>query len=314
MIEFLEKLGTVTVAVKQRRYSSKALAATFVVLAAGLLPVLGLFGNGVAGAATTTTGFYLALGGSESVGVQPTNAVPRGQRTDAGYANDVVSYEAARGVTLALTQLGCPGETTTAVINGDDHCYSVHDSQFSEALAFLRSHAGLDGIVTIDLGFNDVHRCFHLGVVDQTCVENQIDTVTQVLPTILAGLKSVSGPGVTFVGLGHYDPFLADALNGPSGQQFARATEAAITSLNTALHGVYANADIEMASVATAFETHNVERVSMVGRRRVPENVMTACELTWMCEPPPFGPNLHPNDAGYAMIASAIEGVLKAPW
>jgi lysophospholipase L1-like esterase len=268
----------------------------------------------VAGADAPATGFYLDLGGSESVGVQPTSADPRGQRTAVGYSNDLVSYEAARGVTLQLTELGCPGETTAAMIFGGDHCYPAYDSQFSEALTFLRSHQGINGIVTIDLGFNDVHHCFHRGVVNETCVENQIDAVRQELPTILTGLKNVSGSGVTFVGLGHYDPFLADALNGPSGQQFARETESAINSLNVALRSVYANADVAMASVATAFESHNVERVNMVGRGKVPENVANVCELTWMCEPPPFGPNLHPNDVGYAMIASAIESVLKAPW
>ncbi|HEV3267617.1 MAG TPA: SGNH/GDSL hydrolase family protein [Acidimicrobiales bacterium] len=288
--------------------------AAFVGLVGVVVPAVGLVGAGAAGADAPATGFYLDLGGSESVGVQPTAAVARGQRTSYGYSNDLVSYEAARGVSLQLTELGCPGETTTAMINGGDHCYPSPSSQFSEALAFLRSHQGESGIVTIDLGFNDVHHCFHRGVVDETCVENQIDAVRQQLPTIIAGLKNVAGPGVTFVGLGHYDPFLADALKGPAGQQFAHETAAAIGSLNEVLRTVYVNADVAMANVGATFESHNVERVNMVGEGMVPVNVANTCAFTWMCAPPPFGPNLHPNDAGYAMIASAIEGVLKSPW
>lgn len=299
---------------RKRKNPSRVLVATFIALGGVVLPVLGLFNESVAGADTPTTGFYLDLGGSASVGVQPTLTDPRGQRTAQGYSNDLVAYEAARGVTLQLTELGCPGETTATMISGANHCYLYHDSQFSEALTFLRSHQGANGIVTIDLGFNDVHHCFRNGVVNQTCVKTQIDAIRQQLPSILTGLKNVSGPGVTFVGLGHYDPFLADALNGPAGQQFAQATAAAINSLNAALHSVYTNAGVAMASVGTAFESRNVQRVNMVGKGKVPENVANACELTWMCDSPPFGPNLHPNQAGYAMIATAIESVLKTPW
>ena len=298
----------------KRRTPSRALVVTFIALVGAVLPIFGVLTEGIAGADTTSTGFYLDLGGSASVGVQPTATDPRGERTAQGYSNDLVAYEAARGVTLQLTELGCPGESTATMINGGDRCYPSHDSQFSEALTFLRAHQGVNGIVTIDLGFNDVHHCFHNGVVNETCVKIQIDAVRQLLPTILTGLKDVSGPGVTFVGLGHYDPFLADALNGPAGQQFAQATATAINSLNATLHSVYTNAGVAMASVGTAFESRNVARVNLAGEGMVPENVANTCALTWMCQPPPFGPNLHPNDAGYATIATAIESVLKTPW
>jgi len=298
----------------KRRSPSRALVVTFIALVGALLPAVGLLNEGVAGAATTSTNFYLALGASESVGVQPTAVLPRGQRTDQGYANDLITYEAARGVAMQLTQLGCPGETTMSMMSGVDRCYTNADTQFNEALSFLRSHQGASGIVTIDLGFNDVHHCFHDGVVDQACVQNKINAVSQMLPTILTSLKNVSGPGVTFVGLGHYDPYLAYALNGPAGQQFAQATVTAIDSLNAALRSVYANAGVAMATVGPAFEIRDLVRVRLTGRGLVPENVANVCALTWMCQAPPFGPNLHPNAAGYATIATAIESVLKAPW
>ena len=298
------------------RSPSRVAVALFIALGGVALPVFGLLNDDVAGADVPpiTTGFYLDLGASESVGVQPTAADPRGQRTAQGYSNDLVAYEAARGVTLQLTELGCPGESTGTMINGGDHCYLSPDSQLSEALSFLRSHQGDNGIVTIDIGFNNLRRCFANEAVSQSCVRSAIDAVRLDMPTILQSLKSVSGPGVTFVGLGHYDPFLADSLLGPTGQKFAHESGAAFNWLNETLRSAYTNAGVSMATVGAAFDSRDVERVHMSGAGRVPENVASTCQLTWMCEPPPYGPNLHPNDAGYAMIASAIESELKAPW
>jgi len=34
------------------------------------------------------------------------------------------------------------------------------------------------------------------------------------------------------------------------------------------------------------------------------------CTLTWECARPPYGPNQHPNDKGYAAIAQSIMAVL----
>jgi lysophospholipase L1-like esterase len=33
-----------------------------------------------------------------------------------------------------------------------------------------------------------------------------------------------------------------------------------------------------------------------------------------MCAPKPYGPNMHPNAAGYLKIAAAIESELQPPW
>jgi lysophospholipase L1-like esterase len=51
-----------------------------------------------------------------------------------------------------------------------------------------------------------------------------------------------------------------------------------------------------------------LETVPNVGT--IPLNVEEACELTWMCYSAPFGPDDHPNDAGYALIAQAIFAAL----
>jgi hypothetical protein len=298
----------------RRRILSRALTTFFVVLAGAFLPLFGLINSGVAGADTSTTGFYLDLGASASVGVQPTITSPRGQDTDDGYANDLVTYEAARGNNLVLTQLGCPGESTESMLNGGDNCYAYHDSQFREALMYLRSHQGNEGVVTIDLGFNNVRRCFNNEMVNDTCVKSEIAQVHEQLPTILNGLENVAGPDVSFVGLGHYDPFLADALLGSAGGQFAQETSDTMSRLNAALQSIYTHAGIPMATIGTAFESRDVAKVMLTGVGMVSENVAQTCALTWMCDIAPYGPNVHPNDEGYATMAAAIEGVLKAPW
>jgi hypothetical protein len=299
---------------KKRGGLFKVSAPMLVALLVAVFPVFGLINAGVAGADSPTTGFYLDLGASASVGIQPTISDPRGQLTANGYSNDLVAYESARGVTLHLTELGCPGESTVTMMNGGDRCYPYHDTQFEEALTFLRSHQTTAGIVTIDLGFNNVRRCLANQTANQTCVKYQIRELRQQLPTILEGLKNVAGPNVTFVGLGHYDPFLADALLGPAGAQFAAASATTINRLNAALQSIYTDAGVPMATVGAAFESRDVAQVLLTGKGMVPENVAQTCVLTWMCQAAPYGPNLHPNDHGYATIAAAIESVLKAPW
>jgi hypothetical protein len=38
--------------------------------------------------------------------------------------------------------------------------------------------------------------------------------------------------------------------------------------------------------------------------------VVRICQWTWMCAPAPLGPDIHPNQAGYGVIAHTIAGVL----
>jgi lysophospholipase L1-like esterase len=281
---------------------------------AASLSLFGAITAGAAGADTVAPAFYLALGASASVGVQPTVAVPKGEPTNRGYANDVVAYEAARGVTVQLTQLGCPGESTTTMINGNDHCYRLHDTQLALAMSFLLKHQSNEGIVTIDLGYNNFRHCFKAHTVNQSCVTKRLSLVKEQLPMVIAGLKSAAGPGVTFVGLGHYNPFLASGASGPAGQEFATDTNVVIDQLNSTLQALYANEGIPLAPVATTFGGRDVQRVRVYGGTVLPDNVAQVCALTWMCQPAPYGPNMHPNDAGYAAIALAIESVLKTPW
>ncbi len=294
--------------------SRRILVSLATMLGVSVFSVFGLPGTSGAEVDTPTAGFFLSLGASASVGFQPTPAAPHGQATGEGYANDVVTYEASRGVTLDLTEMGCPGETTASMINGYGHCYPRHDTQLGEAMQFLLDHADESGIVTIDIGFNNLRPCFARLAVNRTCAANAIGEVRLQLATILESLESVAGPGVTIVGLGHDDPFLADALLGPAEAKFATESATAIDHLNGALDGVYAAAGASMADVDAAFGSHDLDTVRLTDNVTVSDSVVDICDLTWMCQPAPYGPNIHPNDAGYQAIASSIEAVLKVPW
>jgi lysophospholipase L1-like esterase len=246
-----------------------------------------------AGADTTTTtkvtsAFYLDIGGSASLGVQPNSTDPHDERTNRGYANDLVELMGSKGLTLTLYQTGCSGETTSTMLSGGDKCYLSPDSQLAEAIAFLSAHHDDPGLVTIDLGFNDLVPCLRSMSVNDGCVDLEIPLIQEQLPQILTDLKAAAGPNVSFVGVGHYNPYLADAILGTKGARFANASSSVVRTLNNVLSTIYRSFNMPV----------------------VPPNVARVCELTWMCHVNALPANIHPDDAGYAVIAAAIAAVL----
>lgn len=263
-----------------------------------------------AAGASTRTVLYLDLGASVSRGVQPTRADPFGQPTDRGYANRLVAISAAAGVTLRLTQLGCPGESLATMINGPDPCYLAPDTQLSDAVAFLRAHHHSRTVVSVDLGFNTLDACFHHLDIDLACVNPQLATMRLQLSTVMATLTGAAGPGVVFVGLGHYNPYLTRAGAEGKREAFAANSVAALGRMNRALADIYRGYHARFVDVAEAFHEPDTAVVKVAGHESLPANVAYECRYTWMCAKAPFGPNIHPTDAGYAAIAAAMARVL----
>jgi lysophospholipase L1-like esterase len=277
------------------------------VLAAGRAGA-GTLTDPVTAAAAAPAPAYLALGASASVGVQPSSTAPGGQPTDDGYADKLVASARSRWPGLELTKLGCPGETTATMITGVDRCRYPQGSQLSAAAAFLRAHPSTR-LITVDLGFNGIRGCMTRGSVAWSCVATGIAQVRQQLPTVLSALRAAAGPETAIVGVGHYDPFLAAALRGPAGQQFADASLRAIGQLDQTLRSIYAQFGMPMADVLGAFHSTDTAAATVAGQS-TSVGVQQVCQLTWMCARHPLGPNIHPTDRGYQVIADAINGTL----
>lgn len=259
-----------------------------------------------------TTVLYLDLGASVSVGVQPTVVVPTGQPTKRGYSNRLVSFEASRGISMSLTELGCPGESIATMLHGPDPCYLAPDTQLTDAVAFLHAHRNATTLVTVDLGFNTLDVCFRGLDIDLTCVQPQLAILRQQLGQVLRTLTKAAGPHVTFVGVGHYNPYLTKGATDGASEVFAHSSVAAIKSMNQAFSQVYGAFNIRVADVATAFHENATYLVRRKGKEAQPANVYFECSYTWMCAPRPFGPNIHPNDRGYQAITDAIVQVLPS--
>jgi hypothetical protein len=266
--------------------------------------------NGTTVLTKKTSVLYLDIGASVSVGVQPTPRDPRGQPTNRGYANRLVTLEASKGVTLRLTQLGCPGESIAAMIHGPDPCYVSPDTQLSDAVAFLRAHHNAMTLVSVDLGFNTLDVCFHHLDIDLTCVTPRLTLLRQQLGQVMRTLTRAAGPYVAFVGLGHYNPYLTKSTREGSAETFAGNSVVALRLMNLSLSRVYGSFKISLADVSKAFHEEDMSLVRVSKKENTTANAQYECRLTWMCAPKPFGPNIHPNDAGYLAIAKAIAAVL----
>jgi lysophospholipase L1-like esterase len=269
-----------------------------------LISTTALVGAAVPSAGAVATKTYLVtIGASESLGVQPTADAPHGQPTDAGYANDLAAMEQDRWPGLQLVQFGCPGITTDEAIFGGGRCTFAEGSEVDAAEDFIAAHPGAAFVVTVDLGFNDLRPCIERMVVDQPCVERVLSQLSERVRTIVSGVSSsASGGSLHLIGLLHFDPFVADALKGDPGADFAAASTGVFAAFNRALQDAYQGAGALVAQVPAALDP-TVSGQGSTGLRAL-------CSYTWMCAPQPFGPNVHPTSAGYRLIADSIASTL----
>jgi lysophospholipase L1-like esterase len=252
--------------------------------------------------------YYLALGDSLAVGIQwsASGDVP----TNEGYVDDLYAQFSQRIPGLALApKLGCSGETTSSMIHGGICSnYPVGSSQLDAAIAFLQTHKV--AFVTLDIGANDIDHCFSSTAIDTSCVEAGLNSVASNLPWILRELRSAAGPQTPIVAMNYYDPFLAAWALGGNGPSLALESLEAATEFNLLLEAIYGVFGVPVADVARAFRIYNF---TPVPEEDLPVNVFLTLSWTWMTAPPPFGPDVHPNTAGYAAIAGAFATKITLP-
>lgn len=245
--------------------------------------------------------YYLSVGDSLAAGVQPIGDPADLYRTNEGYPEQLHRIALSRYEKLSLEKLGCPGETTETFIHGGI-CGYARGSQLDEAVAFLKAHRKFVAFVTIDIGAND------FPCQEARCVPAGIASIQSNLPTILARLRAAAGPDIPIIGMSIYNPFLASWLLGPEGQATAIASQTQLLGpVNDLLRALYQGSGDPVADVEGAFSSDDFTTlVELPGAGMVPINVARICQWTWVCAPPPLGPNNHANAAGYGVMARAF--------
>ncbi|MDS1272117.1 GDSL-type esterase/lipase family protein, partial [Lipingzhangella sp. LS1_29] len=285
---------------------------------------------------------YLSLGDSLAVGVQP-DEDGNVEETSQGYTDALYAQLRDRDSTLQHERMGCGGEDTTTMMTGElEHCTYDEGSQLDEAEAFLNEHEGRVELVTIGIGANNFTACVDIDEdadetevgVDEACVDAGMDTLRAEMPEIAERLRAAAGDDVQIIGMTYYNPFLAailldeddeeemlaneaaepatdedlsDVPADPTGdsEQVAAYSIAVLEELNDELSAAYAANDIEVADVATAFDSDDFT-VPPDSDTGMPTNVAALCDYTWMCNLD-VGPDIHTNDAGAMEIAQVFE-------
>jgi lysophospholipase L1-like esterase len=240
--------------------------------------------------------YYVSLGDSYSVGVQPSGPPPFFQ-TDDGYADQLYRLLHPSDARLKLVKLGCGGETTRSMRFGSVdpsegfscgppdfylHRYP-HKTQLAEAVSFLHAHRDHVSLVTIDIGGNDV-----IG-------GGGVPQIQANLPVILDELRDAAGVGVPIIGMSYFNPFFVDWFTEPASLQ---SHIDGIVGFNDVLRGDYASAGDPVADVEGAFSSTD----ATLQPDGVPLDVERICQWTWMCV---FG-DWHPNAIGYGVMARAF--------
>ena len=265
------------------------------------------------------TYYYVSLGTSLSVGVQPNGSgIPL--PTDDGYADQLFdrirsAFEAAGSDReLNLIRLGCPGETLDDFVNGIS-CPYLAGSQLAAAIEFLNDNSGKVHLVTIDMGGNDFRNADCMDAIDPLDCANTVSAqIAADLAPVLAALRDAAGPDTTIVGMNYYNPYLSSWLEDAAGQAQATVSAQAVSTLTDFLATTYATAGIPLADVAAAFQSDNF--TTMVASSQPPPNdilplsVNNICEFTYQCDPDPVGPDIHANTAGYSLIADTFVAIL----
>ena len=191
------------------------------------------------------------------------------------------------------------------VLEGGGKCpYAEGTTQAAEA--FLQTHP-TTVLVTVDLGFNDLLACLRHQAVDTPCVDASLATVHNQLAAD-SGRRQGGGTFRSPASSASATTTLTSVTisESPGGEAFALASLSVMERLDATLRSDYTAAGLPIADVASAFDLGDHRTRAWSGLPTVPTDVARTCELTWMCNGPPLGHNVHPDDAGYRAIASAI--------
>ena len=244
--------------------------------------------------------YYLSLGTSLAAGVQADPLTGISIVTDVSYPSELAKLLSKDIPKLRHVNLGCPGETAETFIDGG-LCDYPQGSQLDQAEQFLHAHGKFTGLITIDLGANDILQCVDGTDIDLDCFGQLLLQLPSELTYVLETLQEVA-PDVPIVGMNYYNPLLI--FWDPQNPALAQLTIVLQNQINGALEGVYAAYGVPVADVANLFMSYDL--ITDKNGNFTPDSVELLCAWTWMCD----FLNIHANDAGYAAIAGEFVSVL----
>ena len=258
---------------------------------------------------TARTDYYVSLGDSYAVGYQP---APREAATS-GYTAVV-----ARATHLTLANFGCAGATTASILETKGCrgrygpaavrgavAYS-NKSQAAAAQAFIRSHHGHIGLITITIGGNDITNCGSTSNV-VPCFTSAISAIQKDVATLASGLRSAAGTRTPIIGLTYPDVLLGSWVYPPSAPNHNLASLSVTVFknyINPALMSAYAKSQGHFVDItaATGAYTPLTETATQVPYGTIPKAVAQVCNLTWYCT----RGSIHANTAGYKFIGQQV--------
>lgn len=234
--------------------------------------------------------YYLSLGDSLAFGYSDANYTKFQSDGDPadfhGYTEDL---SAAWGV--PAVNLSCPGESTTSMITTPCSLPPAPAPQLTEAVGYLTSHhlAFRRGIITLSIGSDDILPLARQCATDLGCpaLQPALKTLRGNLSTILGSLRRAA-PFATIVVLAPYNPYgFAD----PVSNLLAIRLDLSIAAVSV----------LHLDPVADGFSPINI---TLAGQH---------CSLIYFgcSQYGPFANDIHPTEAGYAVLAEAFQKALR---
>ncbi|WP_306370025.1 GDSL-type esterase/lipase family protein [Nocardiopsis sp. CC223A] len=295
--------------------------------------------------------YYLSLGDSLTVGVQPGEGGPA--ETSDGYTDILYRTLYDADSTLRHERSGCGGEDTTTFLEGGiprcDERYGGR-SQLEAAEEFLADHRGRVDLVTVAIGGNNFTRCV-VGienvenggrpVVDTGCVDDGLERIETEVPVIASRLRAAAGPDTQVIAMTYYNPFLAALLLEPEEPAEDEEDEEAPGDAGAdpeagpglgevegeipfdATFAGYAtevlqamNESLRESYAAEDIEVADVEAAFDSADFDVPEEGAMPTNLQAICDytwmcDPELGPDIHTNKAGATVIAEEFATLVR---
>jgi lysophospholipase L1-like esterase len=271
LLSLVALVAALTLSVGLQQYASQVHAAGAGVASDG--PSFHLFGP---------EQHYLALGDSLAYGLQPNCSTT----CTHGYVNDLFPILQSEG-TKDVTNLGCPGETSTSFIGGGKCPYPTQTpSQLETAVAFLKTHPGKVSPVTLDIGSNDMLPDL-IGCTVSSTFDTDLATLDNnltkfILPQLQAALTVNGRVTGSIVMMNYYNPF----PNCAASAQFTQAFNEFNTHLATDV-GPFGFI-VDVFGAFGGITTPNI------------------CTYTWICAVK----DIHPTDLGYTVIANTFAAAI----